>query len=173
MERIKILLITLMATIAICFGETVYAQTRVIPEGLTIPVMLTNDINSKNLRKDGKIPLAVSQDIYYNDALVLSEGTPVEAEIIKARKRGVWGKQGIIEFRITGINVNGNIIPLESPAIKQEGHSHKKAANGLCFGTIMFIPLNFIAPLCIKGDDVTIPAGAIYNAEVTSTCYLD
>ncbi|MBD5186136.1 MAG: hypothetical protein HDS92_05960 [Bacteroidales bacterium] len=169
MERIKKLVVTLIAVMAICFGENVFAQTQVIPEGLTIPVMLTRDINSKTLRKDGKLPLVVSQDIYYNDALLLLEGTPVEAEIIRARKRGVWGKQGIIEFRITGINHNGTIIPLESPAIKQEGHSHKKAANGVFFGTIMCIPLNVIAPLCIKGEDVTIPAGAIYNAVVSST----
>lgn len=173
MKSITNLLVSLVVILTVCLGESVKAQTRIIPEGLTIPVMLTNDINSKTLRKDGKLPLAVSQDIYYRDDLVLSEGTPVEAEIIKARKRGVWGRQGIIEFRITGINLNGTIIPLESSTIKQEGHSHKKAANGACFGSILFFPLNFIPPLCIKGEDVTIPAGAIYNAMATSTCYIE
>ncbi|WP_300934663.1 hypothetical protein [uncultured Muribaculum sp.] len=150
--------------IGVAFSLNTHAQSKVFPAGSTVPVVLTENISSKTLKKDAILPLAVAQDIYYNDELAIPQGTPVIAEIVTAKKRKVWGKQGKIGFRLTAIDLNGMRIPISAPDIEKEGHSHKSAANGWFFGTIMFIPLNFIPALCIKGEDAVIEAGGIYNA---------
>ena len=142
---------------------TVQAQSRIFPEGSTIPVTLTETISSKTLKKDSALPFAVAQDIYYNDELAIPQGTPILAEVVTAKKSKVWGKQGKIGIRLTAIDLNGKTIHIAAPDIEKDGHSHKAAANGWFFGTIMFIPLNFIPPLCIKGEDAVIEAGGIYN----------
>lgn len=154
----------LLVVIGLLMAFNANAQSNVFPSGSTIPVVLTEDISSKTLKKTSAVPLAVAQDIYYNDQLVIPEGTPVLAEVVKANKRKVWGKQGKIGIRLTAIDLNGRRIPIAAPDIEKEGHSHKAKANGWFFGTIMFIPLNFIPALCIKGDDAVLEAGGVYNA---------
>lgn len=150
--------------VGILFSLNTHAQSKLFPAGSTIPVVLTENISSKTLKKDAVLPLSVAQDIYYNDELAIPQGTPVIAEVVTAKKRKVWGKQGKIGIRLTAIDLNGTRIPISAPDIEKEGHSHKSAANGWFFGTIMFIPLNFIPALCIKGEDAVIEAGGIYNA---------
>ena len=163
----KVIMI-IAAIIAAIGSATVHGE--VIGEGITIPVALTQNVSSQNLKNNSTLPLAVSQDIYDdNDQLLIPEGTPVEAKIIKARKKGVWGRQGVIEFQPTAILLDGVRIPVEAPAVKKEGHSHKKAANGWFFGTIFFIPLNIIPPLCIKGEDCILEEGTVYNTTVSET----
>lgn len=150
--------------VGIILFTTAQAQSRIFPEGSTIPVTLTETISSKTLKKNAVLHLAVAQDIYYNDELAIPQGTPVLAEVVTAKKRKGWGRQGKIEIRLVAIDLNGKTIPIVAPDIEKEGHSHKAKANGWFFGTIMFIPLNFIPALCIKGEDAVIEAGGIYNA---------
>lgn len=165
--KTKIIMVIASIIVAISFGTV---SGVVIGEGTIIPIVLTENVSSKALKSNSVLPLAVSQDIYDdNDQLIIPEGTPVEAKIIKARKKGVWGKQGIIEFQPTAILMNDLRIPVEAPAIKKEGHSHKKAANGWFFGAILFIPLNVIPPLCIKGEDCVLEAGTVYNVTISES----
>ncbi len=92
--------------VGIILFTTAQAQSRVFPEGSTIPVALTETISSKTLKKDAALPFAVAQDIYYNDELVIPQGTPVLAEVVTAKKRKVWGKQGKIGIRLTAISMS-------------------------------------------------------------------
>lgn len=160
-------IIMLMVAMIIAISSSTVSG-KVLYEGTIVPVVLTQNISSKTLKKDAVLPLAISQDIYDEDTqLIIPEGTPVEALITKAQKRGVWGRKGIIEFQPTAIDLNETKIPITSPAIKKEGRSRKGAATGWFCGLIIYFPLNFIAPLCIKGEDCMLEAGTVFNVTVS------
>lgn len=130
-----------------------------IPKNLAIPVTLNQNITSKNLRIGEVIEFEVPQDIEFNEGNI-PMGTKVFAKVIKgSHKRKSWGKAGKIVLNISHMQINNQKIRLKAPYIEKEGVSKKGKARSWFWIGILWIPLNIIPPLCIKGEEAILEAG--------------
>ncbi len=130
-----------------------------IPKNLAIPVTLTQDVTSKNLRIGEIIEFEVPQNIEFNEGNI-PMGTKVFAKVIKgSHKRKSWGKAGKIVLNISHMQINNQKIRLKAPYIEKEGISRKGKAKRWFWIGIFYIPLNIIPPLCIKGEEAILEAG--------------
>ena len=144
-----------------------------IPVGTSIPLILNYSINSKEAKQGNIIDFEVAQDIYINEQVAIPMGTAATAEIIKASKRKCWGKPGKLVIRIKELQLsNGTKIPLTAPDIEKRGISKKGDAWTWFWCTIMFIPLNTIPPLCIKGENAIIENGLTIIANTTESAII-
>lgn len=141
-----------------------------IPAGTSVPLILDYSINSKSARQGDIIDFKVAQDIFINDQLAIPMGTSATAEIVTASKRKCWGKPGKLTIRIKELQLaNGATIPLTTPDIEKRGISKKGDAWTWFWCTIVFIPLNTIPPLCIKGENIIIEEGLTIIANTIET----
>lgn len=167
---ISFIIISIFVNIFAIKAENSNMSSITIPTGTSIPLILDYSISSKNIQKGSVVEFKVAQDIYINDRIAIPMGTPANAEIIKASKRKCWGKPGKLVIRIKELQLtNGNTIPLTTPDIEKNGISKKGDAWTWFLCTILFVPLNTIPPLCIKGENAEIEAGLIIIANTTET----
>ena len=151
-------------------AENINTNSTTIPAGTSIPLIMDYSISSKNTLKESVVEFKVAQDIYINDQIVIPMGTPAIAEIIKASKRKCWGKPGKLAIRVKEIQlINGKTIPLTAPDIEKKGISKKGDAWTWFWCTIVFIPLNTIPPLFIKGENAIIENGLTIIANTTES----
>ena len=154
-------------------AENCNARSITIPGGTTIPLILNHPISSKKAKQGDIINFEIAQDIYINEQIAIPKGTSAMAEIIKASKRKCWGKPGKLVIRIKELQlINGTTIPLIAPDIEKRGFSKKGDAWTWFWCTIMFIPLNTIPPLCIKGENVIIEDGLTIIANTTESAII-
>ena len=149
------------------------AQTKSsLYNGKPIPVRLTAAVESKN--RFSITPTAiVDADILDNEnnRILIRRGTPVIMDVQTQRAKGV-GKPGYVKIDcLTTTAVDGQLIRLTgSHAL--EGKSRKGTALGvgLGVGIPFFWPCMFC--LCIKGENVAVPANTVFNNIVVNDRYL-
>ncbi len=155
----------------LCIAQT-YSESNsiTIPASTPIPLVLEYPIYSKNASKSDLIHFKVAQDIYIENRIAIPAGTIGIAETIKAKKRGCWGRAGRLVVRIKELQLtNGVTIPLMAPDIEKKGISKKANAWTWFFCSILFVPLNVIPPLCIKGEDIAMEEGLVILAYTAET----
>lgn len=141
-----------------------------IPVNTAIPLVLDYSISSKNIKRGDIINFKVAQEIYINDKAAIPMGTLATAEVVKASKRKCWGKGGKLVIKMKELQfANGTTIPLVAPNIEKKGVSKKGNAWTWFWCTILFVPLNTIPPLCIKGENAEIEDGLTIIANTVET----
>lgn len=129
-----------------------------IPANLAIPLTLRHDISSKTLQEGSIIEFEIPQDIYFSQGSIPA-GTKVFVEALKAKKRKCWGKAGKITLNVLYMQLGNQKIKLQAPYIEKEGISKKGKAWTWFWCGFLYIPLNIIPPLCIKGEEAILEAG--------------
>lgn len=136
----------------------------VIPANTPIPLILDYNISSKHLKKGMEVEFKVAQDIFIGNNSI-PQGTTAIAKVMKATKGKSWGRAGKLSIEIDRLILADNIsLKLKAPNIEKEGFSKKGSAWTWFWCTILFVPLNVIPPLCIKGENTEVQQGFTFVA---------
>lgn len=132
-----------------------------IPADTIFQVELTQEISSKTMKKGNPVPLVLRENVIINDVIVVPAGTKVEGVVINARRNGMFGRSGKLEFSINSVkSLNGVQIPLQYLTEKKAGHDGGAVA--------VAAVVSLVGGLFMKGKNVSFPAGSVFDARVTA-----
>lgn len=132
-----------------------------IPEDTILHIELTEEISSKKMHKGDRVPLILQENLIVNGTVVIPAGTEVVGIVTEAKKNGMFGRSGKLEFSIVSVKtINGIQIPLQYVTKKEAGSDGGAVA--------VAAAVSLIGGFFMKGKNVSFPAGAVFDARVTS-----
>jgi PEGA domain len=155
-----------MKTLMTFLISAVLAAAQVnIPDGTKLRVRLDQSISSSTAEQGQTVELSVTEPLKVGDQVVIPEGSRVTGTITQAQEKRHMGRAGKLDFSIDRVRaLDGEWIPLRYTVNKQNGGSHAVSTGVLTAGAaVLFWPA---APafLLIKGKDVTINKGVVFDA---------
>lgn len=164
-------IICILAMICTC-AFTAEAQQIKINNGQSISIRTTKSVSSKT--KNPNVSAIVERDVkdISGEKVLIRRGTPIELTVNTQKAKGV-GKAGSIDISfIATTAVDGQRISLLG-GINSEGDNREGAALGcgLGLGLTVLFPVGFFF-LCIKGENVEIPANTIIQNVIINDNYL-
>jgi hypothetical protein len=172
MKRLFISIVVFMlgcVSTPVRFGNPLTEQN--IPQSkyanIIVKVVTINPIESSVVRSAKDAYFTVSEDVkdIYGNAIIRKNESV--STLISVNSRGGSGRPGkiTIEFQKTK-DVRGNTVYFNSDPVEIEGISRRGVSIGLTVGMFfVYFPFNFLH-LIQEGDDVTIPAGYIYQVKI-------
>ena len=135
-----------------------------IPDGTKIRVRLEQAISSGTADEGQAVDLSVTEAVKVGDETVIPEGARVTGTITLAQEKRHMGRAGKLDFSIERVRAaDGEWVPLRYTVTKKSGGSHAVSTGVLTAGAaVLFWPA---APafLLIKGKDVTVNKGAVFE----------
>lgn len=137
-----------------------------IPANTKIPLELTEEISSKTLKKNQQFSLQTTENLIINNVVVIPKGTECQAYVTKARKNGLFGRRGILEFNIPSIKTLNNIdVPL---------NGYIKGAGKTDGGAVAVAAVVSLAGgLFMKGTNISYPEGQVFVTTVARNTDLE
>ena len=136
-----------------------------VPDGTKLRVRLDQTISSATADEGQGIELSVTEPVKVGDQVVIPEGARVTGTVTLAQEKRHMGRAGKLDFSIDRVRAaDGEWIPLRYTVTKRNGGSHAVSTGVLTAGAaVVFWPA---APafLLIKGKDVTINKGVVFDA---------
>lgn len=145
-----------------------------LASGTPIVLRLEKEVHTKTISVGQSVPLKVAEPIQVQGVTLVTKGTPVYAEVVKARKGRIMGKGAELSLKVTTVRaVDGQMIRLD--ALRHWYANSKTEAVNFADGVdadarqkydaedevVKFSPGVFI-----KGKNIVLPAGThltIYN----------
>ena len=132
-----------------------------IPADTVIAVRLENELSSKKAHKNDIIPMKTVDNIIINDVVVIPAGTEVHAFVVGARKNGLFGRSGKLEFSVDSVKTINNVtIPLEYIGEKKAGND----GGAIAVAAVVSV----VGGLFMKGKNISFPAGTTFDAKVVA-----
>lgn len=130
-----------------------------VPKGVKIQLELVDPINSQKSKKGNTFRLKVVENLLINDVVVIAKDTLVTGVITEARKNGLFGRKGKLEFNIPEVEtVNGVRIPLYG-VVESKGKSDG--------GAVAVVALvSIVGGMFMKGTNVYYEPGQLFEATV-------
>jgi len=152
------------AAIALLVFAGLAAAEVTIPDGTRLRVRLDQTISSGTADEGQAVELSVTEPVKIGDQVVIPEGARVTGTITMAQEKRHMGRAGKLDFSIDRVRaIDGDWIPLRYTVNKKSGGSHAVSTGVLTAGAaVLFWPA---APafLLIKGKDVTINKGVVFD----------
>jgi hypothetical protein len=133
-----------------------------IPAGTSVEIETAFDISSAYVEEGDAISFRAVGPVKVNGVTVIAPGALATALIVKAKKRGHWGRSGHLAWSMRDIvAVDGQRIPLRfEREAAGEGKGGEVATKTVVTGALLWP----IAPVALlwgfkKGKDAVIPAG--------------
>jgi hypothetical protein len=147
----------------LAFAGMLAAQVTV-PDGTRLRVRLDQTISSATADQGQAVELSVTEAVKVGDMVVIPDGARVTGTITEAQEKRHMGRAGKLDFSIDRVRaVDGEWIPLRYTVNKRNGGSHAVSTGVLTAGAaVLFWPA---APafLLIKGKDVTLNKGMVFD----------
>jgi hypothetical protein len=141
------------------------AAQMTIPDGTKLRVRLDQTISSATAEQGQAVELSITEAVKVNDQVVVPDGARVTGTVTMAQEKRHMGRAGKLDFSIDRVRaVDGEWIPIRYTVNKAAGGSHSVSTGVLTAGAaVLFWPA---APafLLIKGKDVTINKGVVFDA---------
>ncbi len=143
------------------------SQAVTIPAGTIVTMQNQAELNSKTAKEGDAVYFNVAEDVKVGDIVAIPKGMEVDGEISKARKSGMFGKDGKIEVTYhTARAADGTPVPLiVGDKTKDEYKRTAGAVGASAAGAIILGPVGLVGGLFVHGNDVDIPAGTDMYAE--------
>ncbi|HEY7302758.1 MAG TPA: PEGA domain-containing protein [Bryobacteraceae bacterium] len=150
--------------IAFLIGAGIASAQVTIPDGTKIRVRLEQTISSGTADQGQSVDLSVTEAVKIGGDVVVPEGARVTGTIVQAQGKRHMGRAGKLDFSIDRVRAaDGEWVPLRYTVNKNNGGSHAVTTGVLTAGAaVLFWPA---APafLLIKGKDVTVNKGVIFE----------
>lgn len=136
-----------------------------IPDGTKLRVRLDQTISSATAEQGQAVELSITEAVRVNDQVVIPDGARVTGTVTMAQEKRHMGRAGKLDFSIDRVRaIDGEWIPIRYTVNKAAGGSHAVSTGVLTAGAaVLFWPA---APafLLIKGKDVNINKGVVFDA---------
>src|SRR3954469_865916 len=140
------------------------AAQMTIPDGTKLRVRLDQSISSGTAEQGQAVELSITEAVHVNDQVVIPEGARVTGTVTMAQEKRHMGRAGKLDFSIDRVRANdGEWIPLRYTVNKTTGGSHAVSTGVLTAGAAFLFGPAAPAFLLIKGKDVTINRGVIFD----------
>lgn len=141
--------------------SSVVAGHAYIPKDTNINLELIDPISSKKSKEGNTFRLKTIENILINDVVVIPANQEVLGTITKARKNGMLGRKGRLEFKIDSIKtINGVNVPLTAE-VKGKGHSDNGAV-------AVAAAVSLVGGLFMKGTNIYYEPGQKFVALVST-----
>jgi hypothetical protein len=135
-----------------------------IPDGTRVRVRLDQTVTSATAEEGQIVELSVTDTIRVGDQAVIPQGARVTGTITSAQEKRRLGRAGKLDFSIDRVrSADGEWVPLRYTLNERSGESHAVRTGVITAGVaVVFWPA---APvfLLMKGKDVTINKGVIFD----------
>lgn len=134
------------------------AQSVILPEGMTIPLQVRQDVSSKSAHLGDEVALAVAKAIMIGGVPVIAAGSPVTGKVVRVRDNGLLGRSGKLDIQVSKIRAGDTDVPVR-------GRQNVKGAAGTLGAVgagMVFLPLAVI----VRGKDVKLPTGTTFDVYV-------
>ncbi|MEZ2348503.1 BON domain-containing protein [Terriglobus sp. RCC_193] len=101
-------------------------RTITIPSGTTIPVRVTQTLDSASTQQGERFSGAVATDIVQDGMLVIPRGSVVSGTVTEAHEAAHFKGSSLLTVEITGVTVRGQNIPLAVTPYSVEGKGRGK-----------------------------------------------
>lgn len=119
---------TLVAALFVIIGSA-SAQDRsvTIPDQTEVRIAIINELSSATAKVNDIVEFRVVEDVVLNGTKVIAKGAIARGTVIKAQKKGSFGRAGQLEFSINSVrSVGGESIP-----VRTAREVHGKGREGL------------------------------------------
>ena len=141
--------------------SSVAAGHAYIPKDTNINLELIDPISSKKSKEGNTFRLKTIENLLINDVVVIPANQEVLGTITKARKNGMLGRKGRLEFKIDSIKtINGVNVPLTAE-VKGKGHSDNGAV-------AVAAAVSLVGGLFMKGTNIYYEPGQKFVALVST-----
>lgn len=148
-------------TMATVKTSSVVAGHAYIPKDTNINLELIDPISSKKSKEGNTFRLKTIENLLINDVVVIPANQEVLGTITKARKNGMLGRKGRLEFKIDSIKtINGVNVPLTAE-VKGKGHSDNGAV-------AVAAAVSLVGGLFMKGTNIYYEPGQKFVAVVST-----
>jgi PEGA domain-containing protein len=135
-----------------------------IPDGTKLRVRLDQSISSATAEQGQAVELSVTEAVKVGDQIVIPDGARVTGTVTEAQEKRHMGRAGKLDFSIDRVRtIDGEWVPLRYSVTKKNGDSHAVRTGVITAGAaVLFWPA---APafLLMKGKDVTLNKGMIFD----------
>lgn len=138
-----------------------FAQTtpKILKEGTLVKVVLSSDLNGKNVTVGQLINFEVSEDIMEGNRIIVNKGAKVTGTITEAQRSKALGKKGKLAFSIDYLNLpDGKIVRLRNQVQKNLNGSGALVGAG----AVLFTPFALLIP----GKNAKFEKGNAFTAYV-------
>jgi BON domain-containing protein len=113
-----------------------------LPAGSTIPVRITQTLDSGTTQENDKFTGAIASDIIVDDMVVLAEGTPVTGHVDAVQDAAHFKGSSLLTISLTSINRKGQHIDIVTDQFTKEGEGRgkntaEKVGGGAAVGAIL------------------------------------
>ncbi len=113
-----------------------------VPTGTRVTVRTIDSIDSDKNRVGDKFTASLEQPLYVNDVLVAPKGADVYGRLDEAKEAGHIEGRSQLKLSLTGIMVNGQVVPITTGDYEVAGKSRgtntaKKVGGGAAVGAVI------------------------------------
>ncbi|MGA8410027.1 MAG: hypothetical protein WB680_22840 [Candidatus Acidiferrales bacterium] len=134
------------------------SERLVLKEGTDVPLVFSQDLNSKTAVDDDTVNMTLAEDLKVGDVVVVRKGALAVATVTNAKKAGMMGRPGELSIRLEYLKSDDQRLHLRGNKGK-EGEGKVGATVAL---TVLFGPIGLIK----HGKNVDIPQGTPLTAYV-------
>ena len=119
--------------------------------GTEVNLRTRTELNSRTTRTGERFDLEVSDPVTLNGQVVIPAGSIAVGEVTRVRRKGMWGRRGILETRLLHVRVGDHQIRLNGAA----GDRGRAGTAGVV-ASIVVIP---VVGFFVTGTSAVLPSG--------------
>jgi hypothetical protein len=112
---------------AILIALAVVASAETIPAGTRLTIRMGSEIDSGKATAGQRFDATLAHALMVHGKTIAPAGAPVRGKVTLAKSSGRLHAPGQLTLRLTGVEVNGKMLPVSTAAYHVEGKSHKKS----------------------------------------------
>jgi hypothetical protein len=113
-----------------------------VPAGTLLQIRTSEPLNVTKLQPGAPFQATVAGDVYEGNVLTLPRGAVLQGTVVNVKKPGVLGGSGVLELRLTQLDLGGKTYPVEtdiwsSKGPNKAGYTATNTAGGAIMGAII------------------------------------
>jgi hypothetical protein len=130
------------------------SSSNVMLSGAEVRMLTRTELNSQASRLGDRFELTVACDVIHNGQTVIPAGSVATGEVTRVRKKGGWGRSGILETRLISVRAGDRQYRLRGIA-----GDRGRAGTAAVVGAVLLSPL-IVAPFMgffVTGTSAVVP----------------
>ena len=103
------------------------ADAQTIPAGTRLTVRVGSEISSGTAKVGDRFDATLARPLVVNGKTLARTGTPVRGKVTSAKSSGRLHAPGELTLRLTGVRINGRMVPISTTAHFAKGKGHTKS----------------------------------------------
>ncbi|MCS6861774.1 MAG: hypothetical protein NZT92_15830, partial [Abditibacteriales bacterium] len=166
MCRILIIALGLVYAISITEAQMPFKEI-VVPRDTKVVLRFTQPISTATAKVGDVLRFETVEDVRIGNTLIIQQGSPATGVVAEVRPPRSRGRNAQLRISFQSVQaVDGSLLPLMPYRTPEEERISGKAPGVSVVGAIVLGPIGLVSGAFIRGDHITIEAGATVNAAI-------